>query len=75
MQPAKLVERQLMELCIRGAIQDIKISGQTGVSETKNAVQVMRLIEDFLFVSGTFDLGDDVMLPQCHLYYLHGQLI
>ncbi|RMX38939.1 hypothetical protein pdam_00016423 [Pocillopora damicornis] len=45
----RVIERRLLELCLRGAVQDIEVSGQTGESETQNALMVMRLVEDFIF--------------------------
>lgn len=51
--PFRVVERRLLELCLQGAVQDIKVSGQTGEAETQNALMVMRLVEDFLFTPGS----------------------
>lgn len=48
----RVIERRLLELCLRGAVQDIEVSGQTGESETQNALMVMRLVEDFIFTPG-----------------------
>ena len=48
----RVIERRLLELCLRGAVQDIEVSKQTGESETQNALMVMRLVEDFIFTPG-----------------------
>lgn len=50
--PHRVIERRLLELCLQGAVHDIKVSGQTGEAETQNALMVMRLVEDFIFTSG-----------------------
>lgn len=50
--PPRIVERRLLELCLQGAIQDIRGSGQTGEAETQDALMVMRLVEDFIFSPG-----------------------
>ena len=52
MVPSRVVERRLLELCVQGAVQDIRVSGETAAAETQNALMVMRLVEDFLFTSG-----------------------
>lgn len=52
--PHRVIERRLLELCLQGAVHDIKVSGQTGESETHNALMVMRLVEDFIFTPGKF---------------------
>lgn len=50
--PSRAVERRLLELCLQGAVEDVKVSGQTGEAETQNALMVMRLVEDFIFTPG-----------------------
>lgn len=54
--PHRVIERRLLELCLQGAVQDIKVSGQTGESETQNALMVMRLVEDFIFTPGNISV-------------------
>ena len=51
-----VVERRLHELCLQGAVQDIRVSGQTGEAETQNALMVMRQVEDFIFSPGIASL-------------------
>ena len=55
--PPRVVERRLLELCLQGAVQDIKVSGQTGEAETQDALMVMRLVEDFIFTPGNPSTG------------------
>jgi len=58
--PPRVVERRLLELCLQGAVQDIKVSGQTGEAETQDALMVMRLVEDFIFTpAGIAGAGND----------------
>ena len=52
LRPSRVIERNLLELCVLGALEDINRSGETGVSQTMNAVQVMKLVNDFLFTPG-----------------------
>ena len=47
-----MLERKLFELCVQGAMEDIRRSGETGASETQNALRVTRLVDDFLFTPG-----------------------
>ncbi|XP_068687514.1 neurobeachin-like protein 1 [Montipora foliosa] len=58
--PHRAVERRLLELCLQGAVEDIRVSGQTGEAETQNALMVMRLVEDFIFTpAGIAGAGDE----------------
>jgi len=50
--PSRAIERRLLEMCLQAVVQDIQRSGQTGESETNNALMTMRLVEDFVFTSG-----------------------
>ena len=52
--PARELERRLLELCMAEILTDIERSGQTGVKETNSALQVIKLLDDFIFTSGNF---------------------
>ena len=54
--PYRELERRLLELCLAEILQDIQKSGQTGVKETTSALQVTKLLDDFIFTSGLFVL-------------------
>ena len=64
--PHRAVERRLLELCLQGAVEDIRVSGQTGEAETQNALMVMRLVEDFIFTPGIL-FHDDGTESSCFL--------
>ena len=73
--PFRVVERRLLELCLQGAVQDIKVSGQTGEAETQNALMVMRLVEDFLFTPGNISPHREPIIGRNMLLYsLQGKL-
>lgn len=72
--PFRVVERRLLELCLQGAVQDIKVSGQTGEAETQNALMVMRLVEDFLFTPGIISPHRKPIIGRNMLFSLEGKL-
>lgn len=65
--PHRVIERRLHELCLQGAVHDIKVSGQTGESETHNALMVMRLVEDFIFTPGNVSY-EKRLIYSCELF-------
>lgn len=60
--PHRVIERRLLELCLQGAVHDIKVSGQSGEAETQNALMVMRLVEDFIFTPGDSSFFERTLL-------------
>ena len=50
------LERRLLELSLAEVLNDIERSGETGVKETMSALQVIKLVDDFIFTSGEFTL-------------------
>ena len=54
--PSRELERRLLELSLAEVLNDIERSGETGVKETIIALQVIKLVDDFIFTSGEFTL-------------------
>ena len=50
--PSRELERRLLELSLSQVLCDIKKSGETGAKETMSAVEVIKLVDDFIFTSG-----------------------
>lgn len=71
--PHRVIERRLLELCLQGAVHDIKVSGQTGESETHNALMVMRLVEDFIFTPGKFIFLKKLIFAFQRQFYLQDE--
>ena len=51
--PSRELERRLLELCMQEILGEIGKSGETGGKETTSALQVMKLLDDFIFTSGS----------------------
>lgn len=54
--PSRELERRLLELSLAQVLDDIEKSGETGVKETMSALQVIKLVDDFVFTSGKLTL-------------------
>ncbi|KAK3708098.1 hypothetical protein QZH41_019181, partial [Actinostola sp. cb2023] len=72
--PSRVIERRLLEMSLRAVVDDIQRSGQTGASETNNALMIMRLVEDFLFTSGeelvAMEMGSKRSMGNLHTWRL-----
>ncbi|CAB4032624.1 Hypothetical predicted protein, partial [Paramuricea clavata] len=51
--PSRELERRLLELSLAQVLEDIERSGETGVKESMSALQVIKLVDDFIFTSGS----------------------
>ena len=51
--PSRELERRLLELCLAQVLEDIERSGETGAKESMSALQVIKLVDDFIFTSGS----------------------
>ena len=50
--PMLSIERQLYEMCLEASLRSIEQSTQPFAVDTQNAVQILRLVEDFLISTG-----------------------
>lgn len=50
--PVLTIERQLYEMCLEASVHAINHSTQPYAVDTQNAVQILKIIEEFLISTG-----------------------